>query len=45
VDFYSAGADFGAQIAAESAREGRWELWSARLGARRRIRRDSAPLC
>jgi hypothetical protein len=32
VDFYNAGADFGAPIAAESAREGGWELWSARLG-------------
>jgi hypothetical protein len=33
VDFYNAGADFGAPIAAETAREGRSELCAGRLSA------------
>jgi hypothetical protein len=33
VDFYNAGADFGAQIAAETAREGRSHLCTSQLSA------------
>jgi hypothetical protein len=33
VDFYNAGADFGAQIAAETRSGGRSDLWTTRLGA------------